>query len=152
MTLLSNLPSQVAGLAVDVFRLCLWLVLLVAIFVPLERLFARRPSKFLRSQIGNDLAYYFYNRLMPAALMTLPLAVLATLVQKLLPAGFHDSMDRLPLWIGISAGLIVGDIGSYWAIGLVMKSRSCGGSTRFTTAPNIPTFWSAAAPIRSTWW
>ena len=88
MTLLSNLPPQIAGFAVDVFRLCLWLVLLIAIFVPLERLFAQRPSKFLRPQIGNDLAYYFLSSLVPAALMSVPLAVLATLVQKVVPAGF----------------------------------------------------------------
>ncbi|MEF8718459.1 MAG: sterol desaturase family protein [Candidatus Accumulibacter necessarius] len=46
--------------------------------------------------------------------MSVPLAVLATLVQKVLPAGFHDSVHGLPLWLTISAGLIVADIGSYW--------------------------------------
>src|ERR1017187_4110863 len=87
MTLLSSLPPQIASFAEDVFRLCIWLVLLIAIFVPLERLFAQRPSTFLRPQIGNDLAYYFLSSLLPAALMSLPLAVLATLVQKVLPSG-----------------------------------------------------------------
>jgi sterol desaturase/sphingolipid hydroxylase (fatty acid hydroxylase superfamily) len=114
MTLLSSLPPEIARFVVDVFRLCLWLMLLIALFVPLERLFAQRPSKFLRPQIGNDLAYYFLSSLVPAALMSVPLAVLATLVQKVLPAGFHDSVHGLPLWLTISAGLIVADIGSYW--------------------------------------
>lgn len=114
MTLIASLPLQIAGFAVEVFRLCIWLVLLVAIFVPLERLFAQRPSKFLRPQIGNDLAYYFLSSLVPAALMSVPLAVLAALVQKVLPSDFHDSVHRLPLWLGISAGLIIADIGSYW--------------------------------------
>ena len=114
MTLLSSPPPQIVGLAVDIFRLCLWLVLLIAIFVPLERLFARRPSRFLRPQIGNDLAYLFLSSLVPGVLMSVPLAVLATLVQRLLPAGFHDSVHGLPLWLGVSAGLIIADIGSYW--------------------------------------
>lgn len=114
MTLLSSLPPQIAGFAVDVFRLCVWLVLLVAIFVPLERSFAQRPSKFLRSQIGNDLTYYFLNSLLPAALMSVPLAVLATLVHRVLPAGFHQSVHELPLWLTVSAGLIIADVGSYW--------------------------------------
>ena len=114
MTLLSSLPPQIASFVVDVLRLCLWLMLLIAIFVPLERLFAQRPSKFLRPQIGNDLAYYFLSSLLPAALMSVPLAVLATVVQKVLPAGFHDSVQGLPLWLTIFAGLIVADIGSYW--------------------------------------
>lgn len=114
MTLLSNLPPQIASFVVDVFRLAFWLVLLIAIFAPLERLFAQRPSKFLRPQIGNDLAYYFLSSLVPGALMSVPLAVVAKLAQKLLPAGFHDSVRGLPLWLGISAGLIIADIGSYW--------------------------------------
>ena len=114
MTLLSSLPPQIVGFAVDVFRLCVWLVLLIAIFVPLERLFAQRPSKFLRSQIGNDLAYYFLNSLVPAAVMSVPLAVLANLAQRVLPAGFHHSVHELPLWLTISTGLIIADVGSYW--------------------------------------
>lgn len=114
MTLLSSLPPEIVRFVVDVLRLCLWLMLLIALFVPLERLFAQRPSKFLRPQIGNDLAYYFLSSLLPAALMSVPLAVLATVVQKVLPAGFHDSVHGLPLWLTISAGLIVADIGSYW--------------------------------------
>lgn len=107
MTLLSDF-------AVDVLRLCFWLVLLIIIFVPMERLFPQHPSKFLRPQIGNDLVYYFLSSLLPAALMSLPLAILATLVQKVLPGDFHDSVQRLPLWITISVGLIIADIGSYW--------------------------------------
>jgi len=114
MPLFSSLPALIVGFAVDVFRLCIWLVLLIAIFVPLERLFAQRPSKFLRRQIGNDLTYYFLNSLVPAVLMSVPLAVLATLVKKVVPTGFHDSVHGLPLWLGIFAGLIIADIGSYW--------------------------------------
>ena len=114
MTLLSSLPPQIANFAVDVFRLCLWLVLLTAIFIPVERLFAQRPSKFLRTQIGNDLAYYFLSSLVPATLMSVPLALLSTLVREVLPAGFHDGVRWLPLWFGVPAGLVIADIGSYW--------------------------------------
>ena len=46
--------------------------------------------------------------------MSVPLAVLATLVEKVLPSGFHDSIHDLPLGLGISAGLVIADIGSYW--------------------------------------
>ena len=112
--MLDSLPPPIAGFVVDVYRLSIWLVLLIAIFVPLERLFAQRPSKFLRPQIGNDLFYYFLSSLLPAALMSLPLALLATLVRRALPSGFHDTMHALPPWLGISAGLIVADVGSYW--------------------------------------
>jgi len=104
----------IQGFAVDVARLCIWLVLLTAIFVPLERLFALSAAKFRRAQIGNDLGYYFLNSLLPAALMSVPLAALATLLQRVVPAGYYDAVHALPLWISIPAGLIVADVGSYW--------------------------------------
>jgi sterol desaturase/sphingolipid hydroxylase (fatty acid hydroxylase superfamily) len=102
------------GFFVDVVRLCIWLVLLTAIFVPMERFFARTPAKFLRPQIGNDLGYYFLSSLLPAALMSLPLAVLATMVQRVVPGGFHAAVHELPLWLRIALGLVVADVGSYW--------------------------------------
>jgi sterol desaturase/sphingolipid hydroxylase (fatty acid hydroxylase superfamily) len=105
--------DALTGFAVDCCRLCVWLVLLAAIFLPLERVFARRPAKLLRPQLGNDLAYYFISSLVPAALMSLPLALLATLVRALLP-GLHAGVNALPLWLAVPAGLVIADIGAYW--------------------------------------
>lgn len=107
---------------VDVARLCLWLVILTAIFVPLERLFARRPGPVWRREIGIDLGYYFLNSLVPAALIALPMALLATLVQWAMPAGFHAAVHALPLWLSIPVGLVVADIGSYWGHRLMHAS------------------------------
>ncbi len=113
---------QLSTLAFDVARLCLWLVILTAVFVPLERLFARAPGPVFRREIGIDLGYYFLNSLVPAALIALPMAVLATLVQRAMPAGFHDAVHALPLWLSIPAGLVVADIGSYWGHRLMHAS------------------------------
>ncbi|MBC7505266.1 MAG: sterol desaturase family protein [Sandarakinorhabdus sp.] len=99
---------------IDVLRLCLWLVILTAIFVPIERVFAQRPSKLLRPQIGNDLFYYFLSSLLPAVLLAVPLAMLGTAVRYVVPSGFHDAVHGLPLWVRLIAGLVVADIGSYW--------------------------------------
>lgn len=110
MTLLAGLPPFV----VDVVRLCLWLVLLTIVFVPIERAFAQRPGKLLRPQLGNDLFYYFLSSLLPAVLMAAPLALLATAVRAVVPAGFHAAIHGLPLWLGLALGLVVADIGSYW--------------------------------------
>ncbi|MBC7520582.1 MAG: sterol desaturase family protein [Sandarakinorhabdus sp.] len=114
MNLLASLPAPIAGFAVDVLRLCLWLVILTALFVPLERLFAQRSAKLLRPQIGNDLFYYFFSSLLPAVLLAPPLAVLAIAVRHIMPADFLAAMRGLPLWIGLPLGLLVADIGSYW--------------------------------------
>jgi hypothetical protein len=50
-TMTDNLPS----FAVDLVRLSLWLAILTAIFVPIERLFALHPAKIPRKGIGADL-------------------------------------------------------------------------------------------------
>jgi hypothetical protein len=46
--------QDVQAFTVDVARLGIWLVLLTAIFVPLERLFALRPSTWRRAGLGHD--------------------------------------------------------------------------------------------------
>lgn len=114
MNAFAALPHAAFGLAVDVVRLCVWLVALTAIFVPLERWFARAPAPLLRPQWRTDLAYYFLSSLLPAVLLAVPMAAVATLVGALVPAGFRNFMHDLPLWAGIPLGLVVADIGSYW--------------------------------------
>ena len=114
MNLLATLSPAIAAFAVDVLRLCLWLVLLTAVFVPLERVFGQRRAKLLRPQIGNDLFYYFLSSLLPAVLLALPLALLATAAGHAVPAAIHDAMHGLPLWVRLVLGLVVADVGSYW--------------------------------------
>lgn len=110
MTLLAGLPPFV----IDVVRLCLWLVMLTVVFVPLERAFAQSPARLVRPQLGNDLFYYFLSSLLPAVVLAAPLALLAMAVRAVVPPGFHDTVQGLPLWLGLALGLLVADIGSYW--------------------------------------
>jgi hypothetical protein len=49
------------GLPVLVARLCVWLLILAALFIPLERLFFLRPGKLFRSGFLIDFAYYLMN-------------------------------------------------------------------------------------------
>lgn len=105
---------DISTFAMQVMRLAVWLALLTAIFVPLERWFALKASPWRRAEIGNDLAYYFINNIVPALLLALPLAALATLLQRVVPAGFYDSVRALPLWVTIPLGLVVADVGAYW--------------------------------------
>ena len=110
MNLLHSLP----GLAVDVFRLAVWLALLAAIFVPLERLFALRKSPVLRPEFFTDLGYYFLNNLLPALILALPLSLLAIVAQKLVPASIPATLLALPLAAKLLVALVIGEIGFYW--------------------------------------
>ena len=48
MNLITNLPAPITGFVVDVFRLGIWLLLLIAIFLPIERLFGQVRVPVLR--------------------------------------------------------------------------------------------------------
>lgn len=105
---------SLAQFAVDVARLSVWLLILAAIFVPLERLFAVRPSRVFRRETAVDLAWYFITNLAIAPLLILPVSVLAWCVHAVIPAGFHAHVAALPVWAKFAAALVVGEIGFYW--------------------------------------
>ena len=100
--------------AVDAGRLAIWLVLLVAIFVPLERLCALHPAKIWRKQIGVDLGWYFINSLLPAAVISVPLALLSRALRGIDPGGFYSAVALWPLWLRLLLMVPVNDIGAYW--------------------------------------
>lgn len=103
-----------SAFAVDVLRLCVWLILLLIVFVPLERIWALRRLPVFRKAFGVDLIYYFLSGFAPRLLLTLPLTLLAATLHRLVPTGFYESMAAVPLWLRIPAALVVGEIGSYW--------------------------------------
>ncbi len=98
----------------SVFRLAIWLAILVAVFAPLERLFAAHPRKFFRKAIGVDLAYYFLSSLAPALLLSIPVGLLAWLARHAVPAPLLAASAGLPLWARALLGLVAGEVGYYW--------------------------------------
>lgn len=108
------LLRHILGVLVDAGRLAIWLVLLVAIFVPLERLCAVRPAKIFRKQVGVDLAWYFINSIVPAAILSTPLALLARALHGIDPGGFYSMVAAWPLWVKLILMLVVNDVGAYW--------------------------------------
>jgi sterol desaturase/sphingolipid hydroxylase (fatty acid hydroxylase superfamily) len=100
---------------IDVFRLCVWLALLSVIFVPLERLFALHPRKIFRPGIVSDLGYFFVGGVVPAMLLSFPTGLAAWSAHRFIPHGLHVAVAETPFWARFLAGLVVGDIGYYWA-------------------------------------
>jgi len=112
--MIHELLRHASGFAVDVLRLSIWLVLLVAIFVPLERLCAVHPAKIWRKQVGVDLAWYFINSLVPAAVLSVPLALLSRALNGLNPGGIYSTVGAWPIAVKLPLMLVVNDIGAYW--------------------------------------
>jgi sterol desaturase/sphingolipid hydroxylase (fatty acid hydroxylase superfamily) len=101
-------------LLIEIFRLSLWLTILVAIFVPLERLFAVHPQKILRKEILVDLGYYFFNSLIAALVLSTLAGPLAWAVHRVMPQSFLELTGSWPLWARMLAALVAGEVGYYW--------------------------------------
>ncbi|MGX9699233.1 sterol desaturase family protein [Janthinobacterium lividum] len=114
MSLLHTLQTHLPGIAIDVLRLVLWLVLLAVIFVPLERFFGERHAGRSRTELFSDLGFYFISSLLSAALLAAPLALIAIAGQRLLPDAIPAALSALPLWGKILLGLLIGEVGTYW--------------------------------------
>ena len=100
--------------ALDIVRLCVWLVILMIIFVPLEKLCAVYPRKVFRRAFGTDVAYYFLSGLLPRLLLVLPMNLVAGIIHRAQPLGLYSWVADLPLWIRLVAAFVVGEAGSYW--------------------------------------
>lgn len=98
----------------DIVRLAVWLLLLCAIFVPLERLASIQRQALLRPQLLTDLGYYALNSIIVGTLLGAPLIVIAAGVHQLIPAVIVDAIAALPGGVRLLLGLIVGEIGFYW--------------------------------------
>jgi sterol desaturase/sphingolipid hydroxylase (fatty acid hydroxylase superfamily) len=114
MEFYQQLPHQLLPFATDVFRLCIWLLLLLVIFVPLERLFGVHPLKIFRKSFPSDLGYYFLSGLLPKLLLIAPMAFLAGALHAVVPAGLHSWVAGMSLWTRLLAALVVGELGFYW--------------------------------------
>jgi sterol desaturase/sphingolipid hydroxylase (fatty acid hydroxylase superfamily) len=109
-----SLDPRVLSLLTNVARLCLWLFVLSAIFLPLEGLFALRSRNFFRKGLLQDLGYFFINGLAPSLMLALPLSLIAVAAHTLMPAPWQTEVASWPLWVRICVGLVVGEIGFYW--------------------------------------
>lgn len=102
------------SLLVNIVRMAAWLFILTALFVPLERLFAAHPQRIFRKQVVLDVAYYFLNSVGTIAALAFPMAILATILNRLIPGPVLTLTASMPFWARVVAALVVGEIGFYW--------------------------------------
>ncbi len=95
-------------------RIALPLVLVSAIFVPLEYFFSVRPAKLFYRGWSTNLGWYFINSLAPILLLGPPSALLAAAAHAILPAAFTGFVAAQPLWARMVGAMVVGEIGFYW--------------------------------------
>ena len=110
----TSVVPHVQHLALATARLSVWFFLLCVVFLPLERAFAERPQRPLRRQFALDLAYYFLNGLVTAALLAAVAGLVTTLLRPLVPHALLAATAALPLSVRVLATLLVGELGFYW--------------------------------------
>lgn len=98
----------------EALHLAVWLALLAAIFVPLERLFGVHPQRIFRREFGVDLAYYTMNSVLIGMGLAIPLALVAAGVHALLPASLLAHIAQLPVALRFALSILVAETGFYW--------------------------------------
>ncbi|HTX50868.1 MAG TPA: sterol desaturase family protein [Caulobacteraceae bacterium] len=106
--------QHVYGLLLQFARMLFWLVVLTAVFVPLEQFFAVRPTKLFAKGWQTNLAWYFIGGLVPVFLLGPPAALIAFVAHAVIPASFTSYVAALPLWARMVAAMVVGELGFYW--------------------------------------
>lgn len=114
MSVLQTVLARLPEFMTDVLRLCLWLVLLTALFVPLERWFALRGQRPRGRELYLDLGYYFLTSLLPALVLALPLALVAEAGRQMMPAAVAGALAGLPFAVRLLLAFVIGEIGFYW--------------------------------------
>ncbi len=109
------MSPQLLAFAADILRTAVWLVILSAVFVPMERLFALRKQKILRKQIAVDTGYYFLNGLVPALILGIPMALVVRGSHHVIPGVVTDTIASWPMGARAAAAMVVGETAYYWA-------------------------------------
>jgi sterol desaturase/sphingolipid hydroxylase (fatty acid hydroxylase superfamily) len=93
---------------------CVSLVVVIALFAPLEQLFPVRRARFFYPGWSVNFGWYFVNALTPIFLLGPPSAAIAWAIHAALPAAWTGAAAGLPLWARMSAAMVVGELGFYW--------------------------------------
>ncbi|HET7561653.1 MAG TPA: sterol desaturase family protein [Rhodanobacteraceae bacterium] len=102
------------ALVSEILRLTVWLVLLCAIFVPLERLASVRKQSIFRPEFLTDLGYFALNSLFVGLVLGAPLVLMGAAVHQLIPSAVLEVIAAWPAWLRLVLALLVGEVGFYW--------------------------------------
>ncbi|MDN4055644.1 sterol desaturase family protein [Massilia sp. YIM B02763] len=97
-----------------VLRLSAWLVLLTAVFVPLERWCGAHRTQVSRRELLHNVAYYVISSLVPILVLSVPVALLAAAARHVVPGALVAAVQELPAAARVALAFVVGEIGVYW--------------------------------------
>ena len=90
------------------------LLVVTAIFAPLEHFFAIRKAPFFYRGWTVNLGWYFVNAFVLAFLLAPPLTIAARGIHAILPHAMTSFGEHLPQGLRMIAAMFVGEVGFYW--------------------------------------
>jgi sterol desaturase/sphingolipid hydroxylase (fatty acid hydroxylase superfamily) len=98
-------------------------LILGAVFIPLERLFAARPQRVLRREWGLDLLFFAGQYLLWTGLVTLALVWISLRCDELVPGTAREWVRSLPWLLQALLVVLLGDLLVYWGHRLSHRSE-----------------------------
>ncbi len=114
MPALLSQHHHLAGLLLQAASAAGMLAVIVAVFAPLEHLFAVRRAKFFAEGWSTNLGWYCANAFAGTLFLGPPIALVAWAIHAILPAWFTGAAGGLPLGVRMVLAMVVGEFGFYW--------------------------------------
>jgi sterol desaturase/sphingolipid hydroxylase (fatty acid hydroxylase superfamily) len=90
-------------------------VVLAAVFIPLEKAFALRRQKVFRRGWATDLVHFVVNNLLTTVGVAVAVIVAGSLLRAIVPAGARGAIHHQPGWLQFVEAILVAELGAYWA-------------------------------------
>jgi sterol desaturase/sphingolipid hydroxylase (fatty acid hydroxylase superfamily) len=91
------------------------LVVLAAVFIPLERVFALRPQKILRAGWRTDLVHFFVNNLLANLALVVPVVVVGLGLRAVVPLGLRHDVVHQPAGLQFAEAFLLAELCGYAA-------------------------------------
>ena len=91
------------------------LVVLVAIFVPMEKLFALHPRKTLRSRWRTDAVHFIVNNLLITIGLVVALVTTIVALHWMVNPDLQAAVQSQAGWLQLVEAVVVADVAQYWA-------------------------------------
>jgi sterol desaturase/sphingolipid hydroxylase (fatty acid hydroxylase superfamily) len=108
------IPHHLMAWVLQAVRLSATLVVLTAVFAPLEALASVRKARFFYKGWTTNLGWYFLDGLLLSFLLGPPTAAVAWAVHAVIPSAITGAASGLPLWLRAVLAMVVGEVGFYW--------------------------------------
>jgi sterol desaturase/sphingolipid hydroxylase (fatty acid hydroxylase superfamily) len=94
--------------------LVLALLVLAAVFIPLEKAFALRPQKVFRRGWGSDLVHFVVNNFFTLVGIVIVVIVVGSLLRMAIPASARAFIHQQPGEIQFFEAVLLAEVGGYW--------------------------------------